>query len=66
MDGVNESDENGKILLDPGAEKQTFGRKSQKWPAVIVDIDSSFLTSLIQNQTTSGTKMTFYSFCFFL
>ncbi|MFS7937901.1 hypothetical protein Hanom_Chr05g00433191 [Helianthus anomalus] len=32
--GVNESDENGKIsnLLDPDAEKQTFGRKSQKWP----------------------------------
>ncbi|MFS7959397.1 hypothetical protein Hanom_Chr08g00690591 [Helianthus anomalus] len=34
MGGVNESDENGKIsnLLDPNAEKQTFGRKSQNWP----------------------------------
>ncbi|MFS8004961.1 hypothetical protein Hanom_Chr13g01231911 [Helianthus anomalus] len=34
MDGVNELDENGKIsnLLDPNAEKQTFGRKSQNWP----------------------------------
>ncbi|MFS7898308.1 hypothetical protein Hanom_Chr17g01540221 [Helianthus anomalus] len=34
MDGVNESDENGKTsnLLDPDAEKQTFGRKSQKEP----------------------------------
>ncbi|MFS8030267.1 hypothetical protein Hanom_Chr17g01531991 [Helianthus anomalus] len=34
MDGVNEPDENGKILnlLDPHAEKQTFGRKSQNWP----------------------------------
>ncbi|MFS8033839.1 hypothetical protein Hanom_Chr17g01574291 [Helianthus anomalus] len=34
MDGVNEPDENGKIsnLLDPDAEKQTFGRKSQNWP----------------------------------
>ncbi|MFS8005630.1 hypothetical protein Hanom_Chr13g01239581 [Helianthus anomalus] len=33
MDGVNEPDENGKIsnLLDPDAEKQTFGRKSQHW-----------------------------------
>ncbi|MFS8001799.1 hypothetical protein Hanom_Chr13g01194601 [Helianthus anomalus] len=33
MDGVNEPDENGKIsnLLDPDAEKQTFGRKSQNW-----------------------------------
>ncbi|MFS7930910.1 hypothetical protein Hanom_Chr04g00349801 [Helianthus anomalus] len=31
MDGVNGPDENGKIssLLDPDAEKQTFGRKSQ-------------------------------------
>ncbi|MFS7901772.1 hypothetical protein Hanom_Chr01g00003611 [Helianthus anomalus] len=31
MDGVNEPDENGKILnlLDPDEEKQTFGRKSQ-------------------------------------
>ncbi|MFS8027986.1 hypothetical protein Hanom_Chr16g01505161 [Helianthus anomalus] len=31
MDGVNESDENGKILnlLVPDAKKQTFGRKSQ-------------------------------------
>ncbi|MFS7992368.1 hypothetical protein Hanom_Chr12g01081441 [Helianthus anomalus] len=34
MDGVNEPDEKGKIsnLLDPNAEKQTFGRKLQKWP----------------------------------
>ncbi|MFS7984685.1 hypothetical protein Hanom_Chr11g00989451 [Helianthus anomalus] len=34
MDGVNEPDEHGKIsnLLDSDAEKQTFGRKSQKWP----------------------------------
>ncbi|MFS7949008.1 hypothetical protein Hanom_Chr06g00566511 [Helianthus anomalus] len=34
MDGVNESDENGKIsnLLDPDAKKQTFGGKSQNWP----------------------------------
>ncbi|MFS7901647.1 hypothetical protein Hanom_Chr01g00002131 [Helianthus anomalus] len=34
MDGVNEPEENGKIsnLLDPNAEKQTFGRKSQNWP----------------------------------
>ncbi|KAJ0854090.1 hypothetical protein HanRHA438_Chr14g0658711 [Helianthus annuus] len=34
MDGVNELDETGNIsnLLDPDAEKQTFGRKSQKWP----------------------------------
>ncbi|MFS7910781.1 hypothetical protein Hanom_Chr02g00110221 [Helianthus anomalus] len=34
MDGVNELDENSKIsnLLDPDAEKQTFGRKSQNWP----------------------------------
>ncbi|MFS8011676.1 hypothetical protein Hanom_Chr14g01311831 [Helianthus anomalus] len=34
MDGVDELDENGKIsnLLDPDAEKQTFGRKSQNWP----------------------------------
>ncbi|MFS7942374.1 hypothetical protein Hanom_Chr06g00487651 [Helianthus anomalus] len=34
MDGVNEPDENSKIsnLLDPGAEKQTFGRKTQNWP----------------------------------
>ncbi|MFS7974059.1 hypothetical protein Hanom_Chr09g00864001 [Helianthus anomalus] len=34
MDGVNEPDENGKIsnLLDPDAEKQTFGRKTQNWP----------------------------------
>ncbi|MFS7986699.1 hypothetical protein Hanom_Chr11g01013351 [Helianthus anomalus] len=34
MDGVNESDENDKIsnLLDPEANKQTFGRKSQNWP----------------------------------
>ncbi|MFS7920396.1 hypothetical protein Hanom_Chr03g00224381 [Helianthus anomalus] len=33
MNGVNELDENGKIsnLLDPDAEKQTFGRKSQNW-----------------------------------
>ncbi|MFS7999077.1 hypothetical protein Hanom_Chr12g01161741 [Helianthus anomalus] len=33
MDGVKEPDENGKIsnLLDPDAEKQTFGRKSQNW-----------------------------------
>ncbi|MFS7924352.1 hypothetical protein Hanom_Chr03g00271581 [Helianthus anomalus] len=33
MDGVNEPDENGKIskLLDPDAEKQTFGRKLQNW-----------------------------------
>ncbi|MFS7984816.1 hypothetical protein Hanom_Chr11g00991091 [Helianthus anomalus] len=32
MDGVNEPDEDGKIsnLLDPDAEKQTFGRNSQK------------------------------------
>ncbi|MFS7917004.1 hypothetical protein Hanom_Chr03g00183951 [Helianthus anomalus] len=34
MDGVNEADENGKILnlLNPDVEKQTFGRKSQNWP----------------------------------
>ncbi|MFS8004892.1 hypothetical protein Hanom_Chr13g01231051 [Helianthus anomalus] len=34
MDGVNEPDESGKIsnLLDPDAEKQTVGRKSQNWP----------------------------------
>ncbi|KAJ0587538.1 hypothetical protein HanIR_Chr04g0164341 [Helianthus annuus] len=34
MDGVNELDVNGKLsnLLDPDAEKQTFGRKLQKWP----------------------------------
>ncbi|MFS7958319.1 hypothetical protein Hanom_Chr07g00676861 [Helianthus anomalus] len=34
MDGVNEPDENGKVsnLLDPDAEKQTFGRKSQNQP----------------------------------
>ncbi|MFS7951782.1 hypothetical protein Hanom_Chr07g00599211 [Helianthus anomalus] len=34
MDGVNKPDENGKIsnLLDPDAEKQTFGKKSQNWP----------------------------------
>ncbi|MFS7960043.1 hypothetical protein Hanom_Chr08g00698321 [Helianthus anomalus] len=34
MDGVNEPDENGKISnpLDPDAEKQTFGQKSQNWP----------------------------------
>ncbi|MFS7964804.1 hypothetical protein Hanom_Chr08g00754671 [Helianthus anomalus] len=34
MDGVNEPDENDKIsnLLDPDAEKQTFGRKSQNRP----------------------------------
>ncbi|KAJ0712498.1 hypothetical protein HanOQP8_Chr09g0335521 [Helianthus annuus] len=33
MDGVNKSNENDKIfyLLDPDAEKQNFGRKSQKW-----------------------------------
>ncbi|MFS7916413.1 hypothetical protein Hanom_Chr02g00176841 [Helianthus anomalus] len=32
MDGVNELDENGKFsnLLDPNAEKQTFGRKFAK------------------------------------
>ncbi|MFS7941148.1 hypothetical protein Hanom_Chr05g00472761 [Helianthus anomalus] len=32
MDGVNELDENGNIsnLLDPDAENQTFGQKSQK------------------------------------
>ncbi|MFS7948663.1 hypothetical protein Hanom_Chr06g00562561 [Helianthus anomalus] len=31
MNGVNELDENDRIsnLLDPDAEKQTFGRKSQ-------------------------------------
>ncbi|MFS7944779.1 hypothetical protein Hanom_Chr06g00516301 [Helianthus anomalus] len=31
MDGVDEQDENGNISnrLDPDAEKQTFGRKSQ-------------------------------------
>ncbi|MFS7932933.1 hypothetical protein Hanom_Chr04g00373701 [Helianthus anomalus] len=31
MDGVNKPDENGKIsnLLDPDAEKQTFGQKSR-------------------------------------
>ncbi|MFS7956667.1 hypothetical protein Hanom_Chr07g00657211 [Helianthus anomalus] len=34
MDGVNERDENDKIsnLLDPDADKQTFGRKSQNCP----------------------------------
>ncbi|MFS7933051.1 hypothetical protein Hanom_Chr04g00375231 [Helianthus anomalus] len=34
MDGINEPAENSKIsnLLDPDAEKQTFGRKSQNWP----------------------------------
>ncbi|KAF5784039.1 hypothetical protein HanXRQr2_Chr11g0514931 [Helianthus annuus] len=34
MDGVNESDENDKILnlLDSDAEKQSFGRKSQNSP----------------------------------
>ncbi|MFS7981951.1 hypothetical protein Hanom_Chr10g00957061 [Helianthus anomalus] len=34
MDGVNEPDENSKILtlLDPDEEKQTFGRKLQNWP----------------------------------
>ncbi|MFS7960391.1 hypothetical protein Hanom_Chr08g00702661 [Helianthus anomalus] len=34
MDGVNEPDENRKIsnLLDPDAQKKTFGRKSQNWP----------------------------------
>ncbi|MFS7920762.1 hypothetical protein Hanom_Chr03g00228571 [Helianthus anomalus] len=34
MDGVNKPDVNGKIsnLLDPDAEKQTFGRKSQNYP----------------------------------
>ncbi|MFS7967157.1 hypothetical protein Hanom_Chr09g00782471 [Helianthus anomalus] len=33
-DGINKPNENGKIsnLLDPDAEKQTFGRKSQNWP----------------------------------
>ncbi|MFS7974284.1 hypothetical protein Hanom_Chr09g00866771 [Helianthus anomalus] len=31
MDGVNKPDKNGN-LLDPDAKKQTFGRKSQKWP----------------------------------
>ncbi|MFS7907251.1 hypothetical protein Hanom_Chr01g00069061 [Helianthus anomalus] len=33
-DGVNKPDENGKIsnLLDLDTKKQTFGRKSQKWP----------------------------------
>ncbi|MFS8011334.1 hypothetical protein Hanom_Chr14g01307861 [Helianthus anomalus] len=33
MDGVHEPDENGKIsnLLDPDAEKQTSGQKSQNW-----------------------------------
>ncbi|MFS7985242.1 hypothetical protein Hanom_Chr11g00996201 [Helianthus anomalus] len=37
MDGVNESDENGRIsnFLDPDAKKQTFGRKSQTWPNLI-------------------------------
>ncbi|MFS7989458.1 hypothetical protein Hanom_Chr11g01047091 [Helianthus anomalus] len=36
MDGVNELDENDKIsnVLDPDAEKQTFGRKSQNWPTL--------------------------------
>ncbi|MFS7962308.1 hypothetical protein Hanom_Chr08g00725131 [Helianthus anomalus] len=34
IDGISEPDENGKISnhLDPDAEKQTFERKSQKWP----------------------------------
>ncbi|MFS7952257.1 hypothetical protein Hanom_Chr07g00604841 [Helianthus anomalus] len=34
MDGVNESDENGKIsnILNLDVEKQTLGRKSQNWP----------------------------------
>ncbi|MFS8030052.1 hypothetical protein Hanom_Chr17g01529571 [Helianthus anomalus] len=34
MDGVNEPDENDKILnfLDPNAEKQTYEQKSQNWP----------------------------------
>ncbi|KAJ0605968.1 putative transcription factor Hap2/NF-YA family [Helianthus annuus] len=34
MDGVDEADENGKILnlLDLDVEKQTFGQKSQNWP----------------------------------
>ncbi|MFS7931815.1 hypothetical protein Hanom_Chr04g00360451 [Helianthus anomalus] len=34
MDGINEPDGNGEILnlMDPDAEKQTFGRKSQNWP----------------------------------
>ncbi|MFS7940877.1 hypothetical protein Hanom_Chr05g00469471 [Helianthus anomalus] len=33
MDGVDEPDRNHKIsnVLDPDAEKQTFGRKSQNW-----------------------------------
>ncbi|MFS7976217.1 hypothetical protein Hanom_Chr10g00889861 [Helianthus anomalus] len=35
-DRVNELNENGKTsnLLDPDAEKQTFGRKSQNWPNI--------------------------------
>ncbi|MFS7914856.1 hypothetical protein Hanom_Chr02g00158461 [Helianthus anomalus] len=34
MDGVDDLDEKGKIsnFLNPDAEKQTFGRKSQNWP----------------------------------
>ncbi|MFS7954903.1 hypothetical protein Hanom_Chr07g00636101 [Helianthus anomalus] len=40
MDGVNAPDENGKIsnLMDPDAEKQTFGQKSQNWPNLRVKI----------------------------
>ncbi|MFS8030446.1 hypothetical protein Hanom_Chr17g01534091 [Helianthus anomalus] len=51
MDGVNEPDENGKVsnLLDPDAEKQTFGRKSQKFNY------TSFFQSAIFNEKSTDT-----------
>ncbi|MFS7907189.1 hypothetical protein Hanom_Chr01g00068371 [Helianthus anomalus] len=50
MDGVNEPYENGKILnlLDPDAEKQTFGQTSQKWPN-LRDENGILLLKLFQN-----------------
>ncbi|MFS7957514.1 hypothetical protein Hanom_Chr07g00667221 [Helianthus anomalus] len=53
MDGVNEPDENGKILnlLDPNAEKQTFGRKSQNWPN-LRDENGIFLITFLSSNVT--------------
>ncbi|MFS7916134.1 hypothetical protein Hanom_Chr02g00173571 [Helianthus anomalus] len=41
MDADNEPDEKDKIpnLLNPDAEKQTFGRKSQNWPNLMDEND---------------------------
>ncbi|MFS7988921.1 hypothetical protein Hanom_Chr11g01040541 [Helianthus anomalus] len=63
MDGFNEPDENGKIsnLLDPDAEKQTFGRKSQNCPNLRTKM--AFYIKKKYFFFTKSTRYYTYSFC---